>query len=139
MARRADPKNSPGTQRLIEGLAAAVRAAKVPRRALEQRLGWSAGYVSRVLNGPIELKVGHVFAILGAIGKDPAEFFRETFPPRFSLRPAGAEEALGRGRGGAGELDPRDRHIRQVVLEMVEEFVAGASAGPRAPAPPKSS
>lgn len=139
MMRRADSKNDPGTQRLIEGLAAAVRTAKIPRRSLEQRLGWSAGYVSRVLNGPIELKAAHVFAILGAIGKDPADFFRETFPPRTPFALGLQRPAEARGRAGTGDLDPKDRHIRQVVLEMVEELIAGVTAGAQPPAPPKSS
>jgi len=123
----------PDTQRMIEGLSATLRAAKIPRRALERQLGWSAGYVSRVLNGPIELKASHLFAILRAIGKPPAEFFRETFPPHTLLaRPqAVALERLAPHLDRAeADLNEMDARIRKVVLELFQDLLRGAAPAP---------
>jgi len=128
------------TQRVLDGLSAALRTARVPRRALERKLGWSAGYVSRVLNGPIKLQSAHLFAILRAIGKSPEEFFRETFPPQLpygASLPAASEAAAPGAARPQSELSDMDRHIRQVVLELLQELLRGAGGDPPAPAPPK--
>jgi len=140
MRKPADGRTDPDTQRVIEGLSAALRAAKIPRRALERQLGWSAGYVSRVLNGPIELKASHLFAILKAIGKSPAEFFRETFPPHLllTLSPAAAPDGIApRIDRAEADLSEMDRHIRKVVLELFQELLRRAACEPPAVSPAK--
>ena len=38
------------------------------------------GYLSRLFSGSIELKVEHIFQILGVLGLTPAEFFHLAYP-----------------------------------------------------------
>src|SRR5690349_12800701 len=63
MTRRDEPGDKDSAQ-LIEGLTATLRAAKIRRAEIERKLHWSAGYVSRLLKGTIEMRLSHLFAIL---------------------------------------------------------------------------
>jgi transcriptional regulator with XRE-family HTH domain len=48
---------------------------RVGARAIERKLGWSAGTLSRVLKGRIEFKFRHLFDVLEALGFSPKDFF----------------------------------------------------------------
>jgi transcriptional regulator with XRE-family HTH domain len=124
MTRRDDPTISKDTRQLVEGLTAALRTAKTRRVELEKKLGWSAGYVSRLLKGTIEIRMTHLFAILRAIDMPAWEFFRRAFPPergsdtaRFpvvpfdpELRPTGDDEVL-------------DQRIREVLVGTLKDIL----------------
>jgi len=74
-------------QTLSEGRSPVPRVAELLRRtiagsghsqkAAEKALGWGAGYISQILAGKVRLKFKHLFAILGAIGVAPGDFFAE--------------------------------------------------------------
>lgn len=65
----------PGVERVLKTLKSSIRLAGTTNRAVEQELELSGGYLSRLLNGPIELKVEHVFEITQALGLYPMELF----------------------------------------------------------------
>ena len=77
--------------RVAEVLSATVRVAGRSRLSLEQQMGLSSGYLSKILGGTVELRMRHVFMILDAIEVDPADFFRVAFPRR--LHPAASRTA----------------------------------------------
>ena len=58
-----------------------IRACPRTGKEIEQELGMSPGYLSRLLGGSIELKVSHVFNILRLAGMPPHELFQGAFPP----------------------------------------------------------
>jgi len=125
MTRRDEPGDRDSAQ-LIEGLTATLRAAKIRRAEIERRLGWSAGYVSRLLKGTIEMRLSHLFAILRAIEVPPSEFFRYVFPlgsgfPQRAL-PAGTLDPARRPIARGNELDER---IREVVMATFREMLEG--------------
>ncbi len=56
-----------------------VRLSSVSQRQIEERLGWSRGYLSQVLQGHITLSIAHVLAILKTLDAEPAQFFHSLF------------------------------------------------------------
>jgi transcriptional regulator with XRE-family HTH domain len=132
---RRDEHGGKDSAQLIEGLAATLRASKIRRVEIERKLEWSAGYVSRLLKGTIEMRLSHLFAILRAIEVPPSEFFRYVFPVGTGFAPrdrrTGAPTApvdLERRLVARGnELDER---IREVVVETFRDMLEGI--GPEA-------
>jgi transcriptional regulator with XRE-family HTH domain len=61
--------------RVAEALREAIRKAKRSQRQVEQALGQGKGYLSQLLGGNVDLKLKHVFAILGVLEIEPDEFF----------------------------------------------------------------
>lgn len=68
-------KSDPEVSRVAEALRDAIRKARTSQRAVELALGQSKGYLSQLLGGNLDLKLKHVFEILGVIGAEPADFF----------------------------------------------------------------
>jgi hypothetical protein len=77
--------------RLAEVLATVVRVAGRTRQSLEQQIGLSSGYLSKILGGTVELRARHILSILEAVGMEPADFFRLAFPRRY--QPDGGKSA----------------------------------------------
>ncbi|HEV8578733.1 MAG TPA: helix-turn-helix transcriptional regulator [Thermoanaerobaculia bacterium] len=67
------------TAHLIQFLKSSVAALGFTQTQLEERMGQSKGYVSRLFNGQIDLKVDHVAEIARALRVDPFELFRLAF------------------------------------------------------------
>lgn len=66
-----------------------IRVSGMTKNALEKKMGWSAGYLSRLANGSIELRLRHILLLAQAVGISPAEFFHAAYP-----RPAVPESEL---------------------------------------------
>lgn len=104
-------------QYLKEMLATQIRRQRITRRSIEQRMGWSHGYLTRLMGGVIELKLRHVFDILAMIEVTPAEFFAEAYPlPPGRTRP---QRAAGQPSDGS--------EVRLVVMteEQLERQIEG--------------
>ena len=67
------------TKRLSEALREAVHRRKFSLRQVENALGQGKGYLSQLLGGNVDLKVKHVFAVLGVIGMEPEELFLDLY------------------------------------------------------------
>jgi transcriptional regulator with XRE-family HTH domain len=57
-----------------------IRFSKIKSQDIEKRLGFSAGYMSRLLSGKIDLKISHVLDIAAILGLHPQELFSIAFP-----------------------------------------------------------
>jgi hypothetical protein len=57
-----------------------IRFSKIKSQEIEQRLGFSAGYMSRLLGGKIDIKISHVLDIAAILGLHPQELFSIAFP-----------------------------------------------------------
>ncbi len=112
------------TQRLLQVLRVAMRILDVSNRDIEKALGLSYGYLSRLFSGSIELKVEHVFQILGVLGLTPAEFFHLAYP----RKPSPPSEASTRMRSildGFGPLPPAERPAsKDLSPEELEQLVS---------------
>lgn len=106
---------------MAEALQTALRYKDGTRQKLERELGYSRGYISKILNGTVEMRVRHIFEILGALGIEPWEFFQLAYPA-----PAGAK---GKKVGSTGFSvqaavpspadDELDERIRKGLLKLL--------------------
>lgn len=113
---------------------------RVGARAIERKLGWSAGTLSRVLSGRIELKFRHLFDVLEALEFPAADFFALAYQKR-SRSPASQDllrflEAQG-FRGGLdldglaqGEDAISDAELDRRILEALRRISLKAGSPP---------
>ena len=119
------------THRLLELLRVAMRILGFTNRDVEKSLGLSYGYLSRLFSGSIELKVEHIFQILGVLGLTPAEYFHLAYP----RKPSPPSEASNRIRAildgfgpvtreerpPAGNLSPEE--LEQLISETLRKML----------------
>jgi hypothetical protein len=67
-------------KRLLSVLRTAMKILEITNREVENKLGQSYGYLSRLFAGTIDLKVEHILDICDAIGLRPAELFQLAYP-----------------------------------------------------------
>jgi len=89
----------PMTQHMIVVLKTSMRALGFTNREVENRLGVSRGYLTRLFSGVMDLRFDHVTEIAEAIGLEPEEVLRLAFPP--AQKPATPEVARLREAFGA--------------------------------------
>jgi transcriptional regulator with XRE-family HTH domain len=65
--------------RVCEALREVIRRKKSSLRNVEQALGQGRGYMSQLLGGNVDIKLKHVFSILGVIGVKADEFFSHVY------------------------------------------------------------
>jgi transcriptional regulator with XRE-family HTH domain len=125
-------------QYLKEMLATQIRRQRITRRSIEQRMGWSHGYLTRLMGGVIELKLRHVFDILAMIDVSPAEFFAESYPlPPGRTRP----ERAATGSGEATEVRLvvlTDEQLEQQIADLVRRLTQPQPAADDAEPEPES-
>lgn len=100
----------------------------VTQRSIEEKNGFTQGYLSQVLKGHIALGARHILGVLFALGMSPQEFFARLF--------GGYEES-----GSQVPLDEiRERLARyDAAIDQLEEKGLVSWANPRSPADDPSS
>lgn len=68
------------TGRVLEEIRRLIRESDLSQRKVEERAGFSKGYLSQLLARNLDLKVWHVLAILDVLGRAPGELFEAVFP-----------------------------------------------------------
>jgi hypothetical protein len=68
------------TEQLARVLKLLIRFSKIQNQELEKKLGFSGGYMSRLLSGRIDIKISHVLDIADSLGMLPQEIFSIAFP-----------------------------------------------------------
>ena len=96
-----NPKDE--AQRVLERIRLSIRQAGLSQRKVEERAGFSRGYLSQLLARNLDLKYWHLVAILNVLELSPGRFFSELYP---EPHPTAALKAF-RGASGrlSGELD----------------------------------
>ncbi|NJL29814.1 MAG: hypothetical protein HC897_18945 [Thermoanaerobaculia bacterium] len=69
-------------RRLLDRLRMIIYLSSLRHGEIEERAGFSRGYLSQILSGSVELKFRHVITILDAVGVAPAVLFAELYPHR---------------------------------------------------------
>jgi len=115
-------------RRLAEVLATVVRVAGRTRQSLEEQIGLSSGYLSKILGGTVDLRTRHILVILDAIGMEPADFFRLAFP-RPQTQGSGTsarrlienvQEALGQGQISEPVSSPDfDQQVKRSLVRLL--------------------
>lgn len=113
-----DPQDE--VRRLAAALRTAIRLSGVSHRQIERELELSAGYLSRILAGHIQLRLAHVLAICRIIGLPAASFFAALYPPK---PPASESEA--RMTRGLAQLhpEPAQRRDPESLLRELGAFL----------------
>ncbi len=119
---------------LTKLLSMVARTVGKPRQHLEWELGLSPGYLSKILNGNVELRVKHVLMITEALGMTPADFFRLANPRPTARTPSQLLEAVraaiaqpaGTESEGAADFDAR---VQRSILRLL-----GVAVVPTVPA-----
>jgi transcriptional regulator with XRE-family HTH domain len=75
-------------EQLTEVLKILLRFSKVRHRDIEERLGFSGGYMSRLLSGKIDIKISHVLSLAEILDIRLHELFAIAFPEDGSKRPS---------------------------------------------------
>jgi transcriptional regulator with XRE-family HTH domain len=80
--RKKDPRDLLEGQRLLQVLRTAMTVLGMNRKQVQNRAGFSAGYLSRLFRGAYEVRLEQLLAIARAIGLEPAELFHLAYPQR---------------------------------------------------------
>lgn len=128
------------TRRALAFLRDLIEDSDLLQREIEDRAGFSRGYLSQLLNGHIDLKVRHLEPLFEALGLLPGHFFGALFPPvRRRVRRAGPRPELkvskdviriyGFGIAEARELRQRLERCEERLEELARsDAVAALSA-----------
>ena len=118
---------------------------RVGARAIERKLGWSAGTLSRVLKGKIELKIRHVLDVLEVLRIPPLDFFELAYGRSDStttqdlMRFLEARGFRGGFDGGAApvkeEATISDVELDRRILEALRRISLKADPPPPEPEP----
>lgn len=127
---------------ILDTLKTSLRLLEVTNREIENKMGWSHGYLSRIFAGNIELRVEHILEVLGILRLHPAEFFDLVYPQQpeppseTALR---LRSLLRRYQPEAPAPPPRplettvdDRQLLEIVRKLVVEIRRVESGGPGA-------
>lgn len=68
------------TEPALQEIRRLLKEAGMSQRQLEDRAGFSQGYVSQLLGRNLDLKVKHVLAILDVLDQSLGEFFSRAYP-----------------------------------------------------------
>ena len=98
-----------------------IRVTGWTQRRLDRHLGYSVGYISRLLTGNTKLLYAHILDILKAIGVEPARFFEVLHP---DTSPQHLLEVLERAHRlrDAGEQDPAVLPVGERVRLSLDRF-----------------
>jgi transcriptional regulator with XRE-family HTH domain len=77
-----DKRYDEEVHRIAQVLSTVLPVVRRTRQSVEQELGLSSGYLSKILGGTVDLRVRHILAISEAAGMDPANFFALAYPRR---------------------------------------------------------
>ena len=108
----------PQVEQLTEVFKILLRFSKVRHRNIEERLGFSGGYMSRLLSGKIDLKISHVMSLAEILDIRLHELFAIAFPEDGAKRPS-----------------PGLQNIRQVFPSLVPPVLGPAPEEATTPAP----
>ena len=73
-----DPKAE--ARRIIAAIRLRIKSSPLSQRKIEERAGFSRGYLSQLLTEKLDLKVVHIMAILDVLDTPPARFFGALYP-----------------------------------------------------------
>ena len=105
------------TEQLARVLKLLIRFSKIQNQELEKKLGFSGGYMSRLLSGRIDIKISHVLDIADSLGMLPQEIFSIAFP------------------ASSPGPSPGLRNVHKMLPHLVPAAMAPAPPPPPAPPP----
>lgn len=77
----------PEVARIARLLKSAILLSEQSQRSIERQMGLSPGYLGRIIDGKLELRIAHILGVCRAIRLPPAAFFLAAYPETLSLEP----------------------------------------------------
>lgn len=105
---------------IVQELRRIIKRSEHSQREVEERAGFSKGYLSQLLAGNLDLKIWHVLAILKAFEISPSEFFERIYPNK--SRRAPMDEFTARSEVVAEDLDQAFATLYRVGLESLGDL-----------------
>jgi transcriptional regulator with XRE-family HTH domain len=124
---------------MIDVLRSTIRALGFTNRAIEQKLGVSRGYLTRLFSGVMDLRFDHIAEISEAMGVDPEEVLRLAFPP--TQKPVGTAETRLRDALGVPSFQevgastvivqesPLEKELERMVEKTLRKMFVGRETG----------
>ena len=75
----------PEVERIARLLKSAILLSHQSQRSIERQMGLSPGYLGRIIEGRLELRISHILGVCKAIGLPPAGFFLAAYPEALDL------------------------------------------------------
>ncbi|MEM8932974.1 MAG: helix-turn-helix transcriptional regulator [Acidobacteriota bacterium] len=136
--------DKPDLTPLIHALRRVIRCSALSQRKIEERAGFSRGYLSQLLAQNLDLKVWHLLVILDVCGVPPGELFDQVYPRTDDALTSfvGASEPLSEAADDdldrlyhdhadvVAGLRQRLRQCRDAVVGIVEPDPAKAGVSP---------
>src|SRR5215213_3176952 len=121
----------PTTRQMLDALRSALRLLGLTNREVEKRLGISAGYLSRLFSGMIELRFEHLADLARVLEMDPVELLYFAFPRPTEPPSPGARRLRERAGGGPGSSaggpspsSPTDEDMERLVAKALQKLLA---------------
>ena len=147
---------NPEVTRIARLLKSAILLSEQSQRSIERQMGLSPGYLGRIIDGKLELRIAHILGVCKAIGMPPAAFFLAAYPEMLSvdsetMRLVNALQHLHRQRGDGGAKEepqapappaasPDRARVEQTMKDFLDTLFGELTRGtapppPAAPAP----
>lgn len=115
-------EREPEVARIARLLKSAILLSEQSQRSIERQMGLSPGYLGRIIDGKLELRIAHILGVCRAIRLPPAAFFLAAYPETLNL-------------------DTETMRLVQALQHLHRQRVEGdvKQAAPPAPAAPANS
>lgn len=78
-------ERDPEVARIARLLKSAILLSEQSQRSIERQMGLSPGYLGRIIEGKLELRIAHILGVCRAIRLPPAAFFLAAYPETLNL------------------------------------------------------
>lgn len=138
----------PEVARIARLLKSAILLSEQSQRSIERQMGLSPGYLGRIIDGKLELRIAHILGVCRAIRLPPAAFFLAAYPETLTLdsetmRLVQALQHLHRQRNegdikeaapAAPAITPDRERVEQTMKDFLDVLFGELTKGPAAPA-----
>lgn len=139
----------PEVARVARLLKSAILLSEQSQRSIERQMGLSPGYLGRIIDGKLELRIAHILGVCRAIRLPPAAFFLAAYPETLNLdsetmRLVQALQHLHRQRNegdvkeappAAPAITPDRGRVEQTMKDFLDVLFGELTKVPAAPAP----
>lgn len=141
----------PEVARIARLLKSAILLSEQSQRSIERQMGLSPGYLGRIIDGKLELRIAHILGVCRAIRVPPAAFFLAAYPEMLNVDPdtmrlVQALQHLHRQRTDDGKeaaapvpppaSTPDRERVEQTMKDFLDVLFGELTRGTAAPAPP---
>lgn len=138
----------PEVARIARLLKSAILLSEQSQRSIERQMGLSPGYLGRIIDGKLELRIAHILGVCRAIRLPPAAFFLAAYPETLTLdsetmRLVQALQHLHRQRNegdikeaapAAPAITPDRERVEQTMKDFLDVLFGELTRGPASPA-----